>query len=172
MLPPPRATGVFSVTARPRNDGTWLVQADGIDSMGTHEAFLDGQSLLLRVLDGSTQPVSMPQTAPGHYEARVVAPLGLSAIVSRTSRLAGGGSTELEPQLVARIQSAAVQTAEWPATVTSLSPADVPPRVTILSPSLSDASRWNVPATASVSLTPACWLLAALAALFALWLRR
>ena len=111
----------------------------------------------------------MRQTAPGHYEARLTASRGLSAVITRAEK-SPEGVTE---QLVARVQSAAVETDEWPATVDPVPISQwLPAGAQEISGTMTDSSPWNVPATALIRLSNGFWILAAGLALAALWIRR
>jgi hypothetical protein len=139
--------------AAARTAGGWLITVDAIDA----GKFMDGLKLLLQPLPAGDH-VPLLQTAPGHYEAHVTsAPNGLAAVIVRP---------DSPDPLVARLQTAAVETAEWPATVQT--PASLPPGVTVLP--ANDVSLWTPPA-APLALSPSLWLLATATALAALWTR-
>jgi len=148
-----------------RDSKGWLLTADGADPVSTSPdagRFIDGESLTARLLgtDASFE-VPMAQTAPGHYEARIGASGGLSAIVSRKN--ADGTS-----DLVGRVVTADVQTIEWPA---SMPPAQTLPGIE-LSASADDPATWNPAVDVAYSLATPLWLVALFAALTALLLRR
>jgi hypothetical protein len=142
----------FTAAAQHTVEG-WLITVDAIDA----GEFINGQKLLLKSLI-SEGTVPLQQTAPGHYETRVSsAPEGLAAVIVRQSP-AG--------ELVARLQTPAVATAEYPATVQNV--ASLPPGTTVLP--VNNGLLWTPPA-ASFSLTSWLFLLAAVNVVVALWLR-
>src|SRR6185295_11937483 len=108
-------------------------------------------------------------TAPGRYEARLPSAPADEPRVAVISR----GDSAGPSALVARTALPAVQTAEWPATVSRvLAAGDWPANAVNLSADLNDPAHWDQPGISpSLSLTPAFWLAAVIAALLALWLR-
>jgi hypothetical protein len=154
----------FSLSLGRASSGEWLVSADGKSEQG----FLNGLSLKLTTLDA---PDSLPmlQTGPGHYEARLAAPHGLSAVVTRQESAATG----VKMLVVGRVQSPAVEAQEWPATMDP-SPAEqlLPAGAVQLSGSLDDGAQWNIPLTGRTALSNGFWIFAATFALVALWMRR
>ena len=131
-----------------------MIFADGMED----DRFLDGQTLTAKVLDtGASVPLA--QTGPGHYEARVSSNNdGLAAVVVRD---ADGG------ELVARVQAAAVETSEWPATVEV---AELPAGAVVLDAG-GGGGLW-VPRGTGVGLVGWFWVVAAAAALGAVWTRK
>lgn len=152
-----------------RRDGAWLVSADGAElpgSSGTRPSagFLDGQTLLARLITaegGTSRDIPLPQTAPGHYETRIDLPGGLSATILRQP-------PHGPPEIIGRLQTADVQTTEWPA---SMDP-QPPPEGRILPVSPDDPARWHPLAETSTPLAVPLWLIAMAAGLLALLLRR
>ena len=158
----------FSAACRRLDDGTWLITADGIGE----EGFLNGESLSMRMIGdmriatdaGVPSPVSglnrLPQTAPGHYEARIRTDGPFAMVIHRE-----------DSRVVARLQTPQVESTEWPASVeTSFQP--TARDAVILPPSLDDNTAWDVPHTARIPMAAGFWILASLAGLAALFLRR
>lgn len=150
----------FTVAAH-RVDGAWEITADGLQE----GRFLNGESLRVRIAaDAALETFAMQQTAPGHYVARV--PTAAAALVLRNEQ----GTEQGGEQLVARLETPEVGSAEWPA---SAEPAPLPAGVVPVSADGHDDSQWFPRAPArSLSLVAPLWMASALGALAALWGRR
>ena len=148
----------FTLTAR-REAGGWRLRADGHDERG----FLNNLQLHATILTPTdSRSVDLPQTAPGTYEVQLSAAVDgpFAAIVTRSS--------QPNDVLVGTLRPANVQTDEYPASVESTA---LPQDATVLP--ADDKSQWS-PRLAgwSLSMAPSFWLLAAIFATAALWLRR
>jgi hypothetical protein len=147
----------FQVAAQ-RDAGDWLITADG----STDREFLNNQSLFLRPISTDALPdIPLLQTAPGHYQARLPGTGPLTAVVIR--------KTPTTEDLIARLQTPDVQSAEFPASVDR---PFSPKNETILPANLDNPALWQPTSARQFSLTSPLWLLATATALAALFLRK
>jgi hypothetical protein len=181
-LAPPAGDRRFTLSLQRSPEGPWILAADVTDPV----LFRQRLSLSATILPAdNTPPVRVPlvQTAAGHYEAPAPPPASPPAPLpapfhatitcdAPLPRPASAPATASSPTLVGHLHAPRLETAEWPATVSRpLTAADFP-GATLLSPSLDDPAQWNPPLRTAMPLAPALLLLAAIACVTALCLRR
>ncbi len=173
-----RRRAIAALRLPPSRDeqGHWLISADG-HSPPPNESFLDHEKIAVRLFTPESDDAKvflLDQTGPGHYEVHTKLSGPISAIFFHPTAAPlsppQGRPAPASAPPIGQLQTAAVESTEWPASVARpLQLSDLPGTEDL---SAGTSGAWSPPLRQSFALTPWFWLIAVAAALAALVSRR